>query len=310
MASAGVSSLTYHDCGVSSLKYQLIPLVIFFASLCVPLSIVFCIRYQRRRRRTPLTVQLLRSPGESLSKQIEDLTEDLDTYLTFFTLIPLLCFSSYLSMRYLGNQKVSWLAVLIPYAAIIVCFSVKYCSLLKKRNNLRLGLDCERAVGQELNQLMLDGYRVYHDFPAENFNIDHIVIGANGVFAVETKGRAKLVKGEVKITYDGQGLQFPTHYEREPFEQAKRQADWLAKWLTSAVGAEVAVKPVLVFPGWYIERKKPGLLIYNGKSPRPVYKNAGSSVLSAEMIQRIAHQVEQRCRDVEPVAYQKLKAKS
>lgn len=291
------------------MKYQLIPLVIFFASLCIPLSVVFWIRYQRRGRRTPLTVQLLRSPGESLSKQIEDLSEDLNAYFAFFTLIPLLCFSSYLSMRYLGNQKVGWLATLIPCAAVMVFFSFKFYALMKKRNSLRLGLDCERAVGQELNQLMLDGYRVYHDFPAENFNIDHVVIGTNGVFAVETKGRAKPVKGEVKITYDGQGLQFPTHYEREPFEQAKRQADWFTKWLTSAVGAEVAVKPVLVFPGWYIERKKPGLLIYNGKSPRPVYKNAGGAVLSAEMIQRIAHQVEQRCRDVEPVAYQKLKSK-
>ena len=291
------------------MKYQLIPLVIFFASLCFPLIVILWIRHQRRERRTPLTVQLLRSPGESLSKQIEDLSEELDTCLTFFTLIPLLCYSSYLSIKYLGNQKVSWLGTLIPYAAAMVYFSYKFSTLLKKRNSLRLGLDCERAVGQELDQLMLDGYRVYHDFPAENFNIDHVVIGVNGVFAVETKGRAKPVKGEVKIIYDGQGLQFPTHYEREPFEQAKRQADWFSKWLTSAVGAEVAVRPVLVFPGWYIERKKPGLLIYNGKSPRPVYKNAGGSTLSAEMIQRIAHQVEQRCRDVEPVAFQKLKSK-
>ncbi len=278
--------------------------------MCFPLCVILWIRYQRRGRRTPLTVQLLRSPGESLSKQVEDLSEELDTYFIFFTLIPLLCFSSYLSMRYLGNQKVSWLAILIPYAAFMVYFSFKFSTLLKKRNSLRLGLDCERAVGQELNQLMLDGYQVYHDFPAENFNIDHVVIGTNGVFAVETKGRAKLVQGNVKIIYDGQGLQFPTHYEREPINQAKRQADWLAKWLTSAVGAEVAVKPALVFPGWYIDRKKPGLLIYSGENPRVVYKNAGGSVLSAEMIQRIAHQVEQRCRDVEPVAYQKLKSKS
>lgn len=287
--------------------YQFIPVAIFFASMLIPVSLALWIRYQRRSRRSPLTVQLLRSPGESLALQIEKVSEDLDLYFTFLAFIPLIFFTMYLSMRYLGNQKINWVTLLIPCSAFMVFFCFKFSALMKKRNSLRLGLDCERAVGQELDQLMLDGYRVYHDFPAENFNIDHVVIGANGVFAVETKGRAKPVKGEVKIIYDGQGLQFPTHYEREPFEQAKRQADWFARWLTSAVGAEVAVKPVLVFPGWYIERKKPGLLIYNGKSPRPVYKNAGGSVLSTEMIQRIAHQVEQRCRDVEPVAFQALK---
>jgi integrase len=90
------------------------------------------------------------------------------------------------------------------------------------------------AILRELHKLT---GRVYHDFPAENFNIDHIVIGSNGVFAVETKGRAKPVNGDVNVIFDGQGLQFPTHYEKDPFDQAKRQAVWLAKWLTSAVGA-------------------------------------------------------------------------
>ena len=35
------------------------------------------------------------------------------------------------------------------------------------RNAYRLGLDAELAVGRELNQLMLDGFHVSHDFPLE-----------------------------------------------------------------------------------------------------------------------------------------------
>jgi len=291
------------------MMYQYLPVAIFFGSMIIPLCIVFWIHHQRKGRRSPLTVQLLRAPGESLLRQIDKFSEEIDLYLTFSTITPLLLFSMYLSDRYLGNQKVSWITFLILCLGFMVFFTLKLVTLLKKRNNLRLGLDCELAVGQELNQLMLDGYRVFHDFPAENFNIDHIVIGSTGVFAVETKGRAKPIKGEVNIIYDGEGLQFPTHYERAPFEQAKRQAVWLAKWLTSAVGAQVAVRPVLVFPGWYIERKKPGLLIYNGKNPQAVYKIKGESTLSAEMVQRISHQVEQRCRDVEAVAYRKTTRK-
>jgi len=291
------------------MKYQLIPLAVFIASMIVPICVVFWIRHQRRERRSPLTVHLLRSPGDSIKQQIDDLSENIDLYFMFSAITPLLFFTMYLSMHYLGNEKVSWTALLIPCIGFMAYFSFKLGSQFKKRNSMQLGLDCERAVGQELNQLMLDGYRVFHDFPAENFNIDHVVIGSNGVFAVETKGRAKPIKGDVNIIYDGQGLKFPTHYEREPLEQAKRQGAWLGKWLTSAVGAKVEAKPVLVFPGWYIERKKPGMLIYNGKNPRSVYKNQGEAILSEEMIQRIAHQVEQRCRDVEAEAYKKLKLK-
>lgn len=285
--------------------YQFIPLALFFASMLGPVCVVLWLRHQRRGRRSPLTVQLLRSPGESLARQIDKVSEDVDLYLFASTMTPLLILSSYLSMRYWGNEKISWVSLLIVALAFMIFFTWKLVVLLKRRNNLYLGLDCERSVGQELNQLMLDGYRVYHDFPAENFNIDHVVIGTNGVFAVETKGRAKPIKGDVNIIYDGDGLQFPTHYEKGPFEQAKRQAVWLSKWLTSAVGEQVSVRPVLVFPGWYIERKKPGLLIYNGKNPQAVYKIKGEPFLSAEMIQRISHQIEQRCRDVEAVAYNK-----
>jgi hypothetical protein len=278
--------------------------------MAVPVSVALWVRHQRRNKRSPLTVQLLRAPGESLSREIELVSEDLDSYFVILVIMPLAFFSMYLSMRYLGNQTVSWMAIAILNFAVMAYFGYKLSLLLKRRYNLQLGLDCERAVGQELDQLMLDGFRVYHDFPAEEFNIDHIVIGHSGVFAVETKGRAKPAKGEVTITYDGKGLQFPTHYESGPFEQAKRQADWLSKWLAGAVGAQVDVRPVLVFPGWFIERKKPGLLIYNGKNPRPVYKISSGEPLSAEMIQRIAHQVEQRCRDVEATAYKRAKRKA
>ena len=37
-------------------------------------------------------------------------------------------------------------------------------------------VDAEVAIGQELDQLMRDGAAVFHDMPAERFNIDHVVI--------------------------------------------------------------------------------------------------------------------------------------
>jgi hypothetical protein len=193
---------------------------------------------------------------------------------------------------------------------IFVCD--KIVSLLKKRHNLCLGLDCERAVGQELNQLMLDGYRVFHDFPTEDFNIDHIVVGPSGVFAVETKGRAKpMGKGDKKnwsVIFDGQTLQFPNWTEREFLPQARRQAEWLAKWLSSAVGEQVQVRPVLALPGWYIERQKPtDVYLFNGKNPLAWAGRNTETSLSDSLIQRIVHQVEQKCRDIEPSAYKKEK---
>lgn len=284
---------------------QSIPLFIFLGSLLVPLAFILWTKQKRKGKRNPLTVQMLRNPGESIAQRIEELDEKANSYMVFASTVPLMIFSMYMSVRYIAEAKTSPLLFVVMAAGFLFYFAFRLNQTIIRRHKEQLGLDCERAVGQELNQLMLDGYRVYHDFPADNFNIDHIVIGSNGVFAVETKGRAKPIKGEVKIIFDGEGLKFPTGYDKGPVNQAKRQADWLSKWLSSAVGSPVAVRPVLAFPGWFIERKKPGLLIYNGKKPQTVYRVQSETSLSDEMIQRICHQIEQKCRDVEGAAYKK-----
>jgi len=231
--------------------------------------------------------------------------------------LPLSIYATYLSQIYLaGSKSTSFVLVIyitVSSALVFYCF-VKLWFLFKKRNDLRLGLDCELAVAQELNQLMLEGYRVYHDFPADEFNIDHIVVGPKGVFAVETKGRAKPDKKggseEATVVYDGESLRFPNWSEKEPFEQAKRQATWLSKWLSSSVGEPVSASPVLVLPGWFIERKKPtDFLIFNGKTPGMMINRKNDNSLSETLINRIVHQLEQRCRNVEPVGFKKGKKK-
>jgi hypothetical protein len=86
---------------------------------------------------------------------------------------------------------------------------------------------------------------------------------------------------------------------------------WLSKWLNSAVGEQVSVQAVLVFPGWFIDRKKPtsDILLFNGSNPNFLLKWVTNTPLSETLMKRICHQLEQRCRDVEPTAYSQDKKK-
>ena len=281
-----------------------------------PIICIVLFKRHKRGRRSPLTGNLLRGAGESLRAEIEKLSEKIDEYIyklltLFVPPLALLLFFAYLS----DNKVQIWQTLLTVALYVLLTWwaTRRLYLLLKQRSNLYLGLDAELAVGQELNHLMLQGCRVFHDFPAENFNIDHVVVGPGGVIAVETKGRAKPDKGrgsvDATVIYDGQILRFPDWHEKEPLEQAKRQADWLLKWLSSAVGEPVQVRPALALPGWFIERTKQGnVIVFNGKSPHFLAKLQNpTGTLAPQMIQRIAHQLEERCRDVEPVAYRKAK---
>jgi len=61
--------------------------------------------------------------------------------------------------------------------------------LAQTRACYQLGFQGERYVAEELNQLMADGFHVFHDVPFENYNMDHVLVGPTGVFVVETRQR-------------------------------------------------------------------------------------------------------------------------
>jgi hypothetical protein len=294
------------------------PLVILFPAIliigiyAILASVFYLLRKYRQIKgyRSPFTDNFLRSPGESLNRRIMEINDGLTEYLVFIITMPLLLYASYISSLHFGNVKNSpsttTAYIIIGMGFIAYCL-FKLVISLNLRRSYRLGYDGEIAVGQELNQLMRDGFYVYHDFPAGKFNVDHIVVGSSGVFAVETKARSKPTsknrKADAKVKYDGSCLQFPNGTDVESIEQAKRQAEWLSKWLQSAVGEAIGVRPVVALPGWYVERtSSKGIPVVNPKNFRSIIKPKNGSKLSDQMISRIVHQLKQKCRDVEPKA--------
>ncbi len=290
----------------------LVPMAIYFGSFFSAIAVVMLWRKRltQPRKRTPLTQDLLRSPGESLRDTIYDMQSDAFGWLMVLPGIPLLVYTIHLEQRVAGIQAgvvVNGISVLLG-VGFSVFILVKIIRQLSRVQSYRLGLDAELAVGQDLNQLLRDGYRVYHDLPAQGFNIDHVVIGEGGVFAVETKGRAKPLKHDNKkewqVDYDANTLNFPGWRETAPLEQAQRQARWLSEWLSSAVGEPVSAQPVVALPGWYIKRTAPGgVAVFNGKNPGATLRAIGRASLSEPLQQRIAHQLDARCRNIKPRAY-------
>jgi hypothetical protein len=280
----------------------LILILVVFAGPVLMLALLWLSKWRRKRsgRRPPFQDQLLRSPGEGLRRKIADVDDDFAGYILSASTFPLLLYCVYLTE--IGKVRPVWFWVIgVGFTAFLIW---KILTLINRRRDLRLGLAGEMATGEELNRLMLDGYRVYHDFPAERFNIDHILVGPSGVFAVETKARSKGSRGdrkdEAKMIYDGERLKFPAWVTSDPIDQAKAQAAWLSKWLSSAVGDPVKVSPMVTIPGWFIDRRsRDGVPVLNPKEVRGYLDARNEAVFADSMIKRICHQLEQKCRDVD-----------
>jgi hypothetical protein len=199
-----------------------------------------------------------------------------------------------------------WMIVVVIAVLASVWCAYRLWKVTSARQRVRLGFEGERHVGEALNQLMLVGYHVFHDFlitdkPRRIRNIDHIVIGANGVFAVETKARRK-VKGEngAKVTVLENGLQYPWGVDQRDLAQTQENAAWLADWLSKMSERPVNVGSILVLPGWFVERRaKPGVTILSGSEVAANIPKLKGAPMNESEIRRSAAIIEDRNRSIE-----------
>jgi hypothetical protein len=179
---------------------------------------------------------------------------------------------------------------------------IRSLKFFKERRMAQLEYEGEIAVGRELDRLVPEGNHVYHNFPAEGFKIDHIVVGRSGIFAVETGVRSKPASknhiDDATVEYDGKMLRFPNGNDYKTIEQAERQACWISEWIARTAGEQVAARAIVALPGWFVKRTSPeGISVVNPKQFASLFKHIKPRFLTDETVTRIAAQIEQACRD-------------
>lgn len=206
--------------------------------------------------RSPLKDKPLRNPGQSVRRARLDIVFD-QLMAPLLILMVVLTWAMVEWARYLVPIKhVPWLQSAVALVALgyFVFQLRRYWPQLLA---LQLAEDGEKAVGQYLEGLREKGYQVFHDIVTNDFNVDHVVIGPAGVFTIETKTRSKPLRGKPEIDFDGVILKVGGYApDRDPIIQAQAQATWLKRLLTESTGKVVPVRPVILFPGWYINDRR------------------------------------------------------
>ncbi|MCD8557388.1 MAG: NERD domain-containing protein [Shewanella xiamenensis] len=296
---------------------NILSVAIILSSMFVTLGVMYAL-LKHRDATVTLPVdreQLSRIPAYGLQKQIQDLQLDLIGSMMMGLMIVCFPFAINSIQAHIAVGKFPWVYVLTGLMGLTYC-GIKTWKNFSKLTKLRLGHTAETATANELIGLQALGYQVFHDVQADGFNIDHLVIGKNGVFAIETKGRHKRNKDLRQTNGGGSGpssgkkgyevfykdgrLNFPSWTETKPIEQAQRQAlllrERVSQWLTKATGSPVAATPALVFPGWYVtSQSKPPFPILNHKQLVGTIPKLKTQDLTQQQVDTIIYQVAQRC---------------
>lgn len=146
-----------------------------------------------------------------------------------------------------------WLFSVVALAGVVYV-AYRMARAIPLARALKLGAEGERSVALQLDALRTKGYEVFHDVLGDGFNIDHVLIGPAGVLTVETKTRTKPAKGEANISFDGRSVRVGgCEPSRNPVVQARAQAAWLREMLKQHAERDVFIRPVVVFPGWWVD---------------------------------------------------------
>ena len=208
-----------------------------------------------KKKKSPIKDNPLRYPGQSLDEEIKRILDDEILEYGFISIV---------FVMFALLEWWRWYKQLPPFPVVFTIFAVgiviysffKIRKSFKKIRKLKLGRDGEKVVGQYLDTLREKGCKVFHDIVGSGFNIDHVIISKHGIFALETKTYSKPEKGKAIINYLGDKISINGYEpERDPIIQAKAISTEIKEILKSSTGKDYLIRPVVLFPGWYIEPK-------------------------------------------------------
>ncbi|HEY3761934.1 MAG TPA: nuclease-related domain-containing protein [Verrucomicrobiae bacterium] len=255
-------------------------------------------RWRRKNRgeRSPLSEELLRPVGYNLQLKIEELSAKFDSW---FMATFILAWADVGIFSFVNRIQFAIVFGLAAAFSTVIAFRI-----VLEIAAYRRGLLGEQAMAEYLQPLIADGYQIFHDVPSDDkWNIDHVVVGSAGVFAIETKYRtkkpAKDGKRDCDAVFDGSRIQFASgDYDSNAVGQARNNAVWLAKTLSKATGGRVTVQAMVALPGWYVTLKaNSDVKVLSGKQVSG-FISTEPAQLSEKAIQQIIYQLDQRCRDV------------
>jgi len=257
-------------------------------------ALIYADGVRKAEKRSPLKAPPVRLPGQSVAEEIERLREsalgdDLVLVAIAFTLT--------------GMAGLQWWLRAPPHVMFFVSLAYLVGSLVyvvprvrrarERVRRLRQAQAGERAVAGYLGTLRWDGVRALHELVGEGFNVDHVVVGPQGVFVLETKTISKPAGRDVRVMFDGERVSLDGYVPpRDPLAQVQAAATWVRRLLKEALGRDYAVRPVLLFPGWFVERTEAGkrsrVWVLEPKAFGPFMRRE-PAVLSAREVAEVAY---------------------
>lgn len=198
----------------------------------------------------------IRLPGHSLFMKMERIHEKVTDKIVFLA-FPTIAHAGVFYLLFENSSADEWTFILLfgVETGVIALLGFQLWRLLKELQAYQFGYRGEVFVSQLLQPLTLMGYQVYHDIEIGDEKIDHVLINDSGVFCLDTKMYPTPKGTDVgEVNFDGMVLDFPSLQDASGVKSVQRNASLLSKLLKEKLGQSIPVYPILLLPGWKVNR--------------------------------------------------------
>ncbi len=162
--------------------------------------------------------------------------------------------------------------------------------------HVRFVRDANIAVGHQLQQIAAGANRVFHDVKTSAGIVDHVLVGQNGVYAINVVARrgGKNGRAFLRDSY----IAFSNSERHTPLVDVTASAVRLEKEVSRLLGHKVRVRSVIAVPGWEIgdQASERHLLVNERTIPMLRGWRDRSDYLMNEDVDALQRELTARCR--------------
>lgn len=209
--------------------------------------------------------RIMHEAAQRFRDELELLSSSQSTYLSGALVFVMLFIASYvLRAQELFAGYPSWqlylqlgfLSLASGYAAFLLGRTVL------ARHQVKFVRDANVAIGHQLQRLSGGATRVFHDVATTAGVIDHVIIGQNGLYAVNVVARRSRKRGSARL--EGHSIDFSNSKNDASIVEMNAKTKRLEKEFRKLLGHKVRVRSVIALPGWDIlEQTDNGHLLVN-----------------------------------------------
>ena len=242
--------------------------------------------------------RIMHEEAQRFRDEVDRLSCSQSTYLSGALVFVMLFIAAYvLQAKMLFSGYPSW-QLYLQLGFLIMVFAYAAYHLVKTalaRHRIKFVRDANVAVGHQLQQMSVEGTRVFHDVETSAGIVDHVIVGQKGLYAINVVARRSGKHAHTRIQENT--IEFSSSKATQSIVEIVAKTTRLQKEFRKLLGHKVRVRSVVAVPGWDIgEQSNEDHLLVNERTIAMLsgWKD-NSDYLMNEDVTAIQQELMQRC---------------